>query len=142
MAIPRVSRRVINARVRSDGNRIRNSILLALPADECNAVFKKLEFVELPTNFVLQETGEPIKFAYFINTGLASVINECVEVGLAGQEGFIGQSLANGFRTSPRRVIMKLRGSAYRIASADFVEALSHSAKFAKTLNSFVMHSI
>jgi hypothetical protein len=137
MAIPRVSRRVINARVRSDGNRIRNSILLALPADECDAVFKKLEFVELPTNFVLQETGEP-----FINSGLASVINECVEVGLAGQEGFIGQSLANGFRTSPRRVIMKLRGSAYRIASADFVEALSHSAKFAKTLNSFVMHSI
>src|ERR1700693_668141 len=137
MAIPRVSRRVINARVRSDGNRIRNSILLALPADECDAVFKKLEFVELPTNFVLQETGEP-----FINSGLASVINEWVEVGLAGQEGFIGQSLANGFRTSPRRVIMKLRGSAYRIASADFVEALSHSAKFAKTLNRFVMHSI
>jgi hypothetical protein len=60
MATRRVSRRVTNARVRSDGNRIRNSILLGLPADECDAVFEKLKFVTLPTNFVLQEAGEPI----------------------------------------------------------------------------------
>jgi|HubBroStandDraft_4_1064222.scaffolds.fasta_scaffold11936_6 hypothetical protein len=59
-------------------------MLLGLLADECDAVFKKLEFVELPTNFVLQEAG-PIKFAYFINCGLASVLNDKnVEVGLAG----------------------------------------------------------
>jgi hypothetical protein len=80
MAIPRVSPRVTNARGRSDGNRVRNSILLGLPADECDVVFKKLEFVQLPTNFVLQEAG-PIKFAYFINSGLASVLDgENVEV--------------------------------------------------------------
>jgi len=142
MAIPKVSHRVTNARVRSDGNRVRNSILLGLPADECDAVFKKLEFVELPTNFVLQEAG-PIKFAYFINSGLASVLNdENVEVGLAGKEGFIGRSLANGFNTSPRRVIMKLRGSAYRITSADFAKALLHSANLAKNLNRFATHNI
>jgi hypothetical protein len=103
-------------------------------------VFKKLKFVTLPTNFVLQEAGEPIKFANFINSGMAS--NESVEVGLAGKEGFIGQSLANGFRTTPMRVIMKLRGNAYRITSADFAEVLSHSAKLAKNLNRFAMHSI
>jgi CRP-like cAMP-binding protein len=142
VATRRVSRRVTNARVRSDGNRIRNSILLGLPADECDAVFKKLKFVELPTNFVLQEAGEPIEFAYFINSGLASVINECVEVGLAGKEGFVGQPLANGFSTSPMRVIMKLRGSGYRITSADFAGVLSHSAKLAKNLNRFAMHNI
>lgn len=90
MAIPKVSPRVTNAQVRSDGNRARNSILLGLSADECNAVFERLEFVELPKNFVLQIAG-PIKFAYFINSGLASVLDgENVEVGLAGKEGFIG----------------------------------------------------
>jgi hypothetical protein len=57
MGIPRVSPRVTNARVRSDGHRVRNPIVLGLPADECDAVFKKLEFVELPTTFVLQEAG-------------------------------------------------------------------------------------
>jgi CRP-like cAMP-binding protein len=120
MATRRVSRRVTNARVRSDGNRIRNSILLGLPADECDAVFKKLKFVTLPTNFVLQEAGEPIKFAYFINSGLASVLNESVEVGFAGKEGFIGPAIAAGFSASPMRVIMKLRevliGSPRRIS--------------------------
>jgi CRP-like cAMP-binding protein len=142
MANPRIARRVTNNRVRSDGNRVRNSIPLGLPIDECDAVFKKLEFVELPTRFVLQEAG-PIKFAYFINSGLASVLDgENVEVGLAGKEGFIGQSLANGFSTSPRRVIMRLRGSAYRITAAAFAEALSHSAKLTKNLNRFAMRSI
>jgi CRP-like cAMP-binding protein len=98
--------------------------------------------VELPTNFILQEAG-PIKFAYFINSGLASVLDgENVEVGLAGKEGFIGQSLANGFSTSPRRVILKLRGSAYRITATDFAKALSHFAKLAKKLNRFATHSI
>lgn len=142
MATRRVSRRVTNARVRSDGNRVRNSILLGLPADECDAVFKKLKFVTLPTNFVLQQAGEPIKFAYFINSGLASILNESVEVGLAGKEGLIGQSLANGFSTTPMRVIMKLRGSAYRITSADFAEVLSHSANLAKNLNRCAMRRI
>jgi len=142
MATRRVSRRVTNARVRSDGNRIRNSILLGLPADECDAAFKKLKFVTLPTHFVLQEAGEPIKFAYFINSGLASILNESVEVGFVGKEGFIGQSLANGFSTTPMRVIMKLRGSAYRITSADFAEVLSHSAKLARNLNLCAMRSI
>jgi len=142
MAISRVSRRVTNARIRRDGNRVRNSILLALPPNDCDAVFKKLEFVEVPTRFVLQEAG-PIKFAYFINSGLASVINEeGVEIGLAGKEGFIGRSLANGFSTSPMRVIMKLRGSAYRITPTDFADALSHSAKLAKNLNRLAVHSI
>jgi hypothetical protein len=119
MAIPKVSRRVTNTRVRSEGNRIRNSILLGLPADECDAVFRKLKFVEPPTNFVLQEALESIKFAYFINSGLAGVLNKSVEVGFAGKEGFVGQPLAAGFSTSPMRVVLKLKGSTYRITSAD-----------------------
>ena len=108
--------------------------------------------MELPTNFVLQEAGPVSNFAlgfrrflsaYFINNGLASVLDgENVEVGLAGKEGFIGQSLANGFSNSPRRVIMKLGGSAYRITATDFAKALSHSAKLAKNLNRFAAHSI
>jgi CRP-like cAMP-binding protein len=142
MAAPKVSRRVINTRVRRDGKRIQNAILLGLSTDECDAVVKKLEFVKLPANSVLQEAG-PIKFAYFINSGLASVLNqENVEVGLAGKEGFIGQSLANGFNSSPMRIVMKSSGSAYRITSTHFAEALSHSAKLAQQLGRFASHSI
>ena len=74
---------------------------LGLPAKESDAVRKSLEFIELPTHSVLHEAGEPIKFAYFIESGLASVLTmmidgKSVEVGLAGTDGFIGLPLVVG----------------------------------------------
>jgi CRP-like cAMP-binding protein len=75
----------------------------------------------------LHEAGEPIKFAYFIESGLASVLTmmvdgKSVEVGLAGKEGFIGLPLLVGFATSATRVIMQVRGSAYRINAKKFLK--------------------
>ncbi len=58
-----------------DGREVQNKILLSLTGDECSAVFAKLEFVMLPVPTVLNEVGEQIKFAYFMNDGLASVLN-------------------------------------------------------------------
>ena len=54
---------------------IRNAILAGLPQRESTALFSKLEFVQLPTRHVLHEMAEPIPFAYFIEDGVASVIN-------------------------------------------------------------------
>ena len=70
--------------------KLHNLILLGLPAKESDVVRKNLEFIKLPTHFVLHEAGEPIKFVYFIESGLASVLTmmvdgKSVEVGLAGQ---------------------------------------------------------
>ena len=50
MAIPSKPRRVPTIRAGSNGNLMRNLILLGLPADESDAVLKKLVFVELPLN--------------------------------------------------------------------------------------------
>jgi len=81
----------------SDGKErnAQNKILRGLPGKESRAVFAALEFVELPTRTILNETFEPIEFAYFVNSGLASVLNimedgKSVEVGLMGKEGFAG----------------------------------------------------
>ncbi len=111
------------------GHRLRNKILLALPDDERAAIFPKLEFVSLPTLTVLVEKGAPIKFAYFLNAGLASLINimankKRTEVGLCGREGFIGLPLAAGFTTSSAQVLMQVQGSAFRIAATNLVVAL------------------
>ena len=142
MASPKLPRRVTAgpATVDGDRNHIQNLILLGLPADEMNAVAKKMEFVELPTHSVLHEAGEPLAHAYFINSGLASVLNvmtdgKSVEVGLAGKEGFIGLPLVVGLSTSPTQVIMQVAGSAYQLTAADFKEVLSHSPLLEKSLN-------
>jgi CRP-like cAMP-binding protein len=145
MASPKLPRRVPASPIPNDGNhhdKIQNLILLALPSDELNAVLKKSEFVELPTHFVLHEAGEPVTHAYFINSGLASVLSvmtdgKSVEVGQAGKEGFIGLPLVVGLSTSPTQVIMQVMGCAYQMTSADFHEVLPHSPALEKSLNRY-----
>jgi CRP-like cAMP-binding protein len=144
MASPKLPRRLNANPTGTDGNRnnILNLILLGLPADELTAALKKLEFVELPTHFVLHDAGEPLAHAYFINSGLASVLNvmtdgKSVEVGLAGKEGFIGLPLVVGLSTSPTQVIMQVGGSAYQLTAADFKELLSRSPALEKSLNRY-----
>jgi CRP-like cAMP-binding protein len=144
MASPKLPRGVTAGPAAADGNRnnIQNLILLGLPAGELNAVAKKMEFVELPTHSVLHEAGEPVAHVYFINAGLASVLNvmsdgKSVEVGLAGKEGFVGLPLVVGLSTSPTQVIMQVGGSAHQMTAADFKEVLSHSPTLEKSLNRY-----
>jgi CRP-like cAMP-binding protein len=118
------------------GHEVLNKILLALPKEERAFLFPKLLHLPLPTPTILNEVGEPIEFAFFLNHGLASVLSitsdgKSVEVGLSGNEGFVGIPLAAGFHTSPTRVIMQVEGSGFRISAADFVAALRHCPKLA-----------
>lgn len=111
-----------------DGNEIHNQIVLQLPAREREALFPKLEFVRLKGHQLLHEAGDTLKSAYFINSGLISVLSvfpdgKSVEVGLVGREGFIGLPLVAGFRTAPTRAITQIEGSGFRI-DADVLAGL------------------
>jgi CRP-like cAMP-binding protein len=121
------------------GKSNRNAILLALPRKESDSVFKKLQWVDLPLHTVLHETGQSINFGYFINAGLASILNvmsngKTVEVGLTGAEGFVGTPLLVGFSTSPTRVVMQVAGSAFRIRARDVGSALRACANLEQSL--------
>jgi len=126
------------------GRSVQNQILLGLPKPERLAILAKLEFVSLPTHSVLVEAGGTIKWVYFVNEGLASVLSvvtdgKSIEVGLCGHEGFVGLPLIAGFKTSPTRVIMQVGGSAFRMPSKDFREALRQSPILATALQRFGM---
>jgi CRP-like cAMP-binding protein len=116
--------------------------LLALPEHERAVVFSKLEFVSLPTPTVLNEANQPIRFAFFMNDGLASILSimaygKTVEVGLCGSEGFIGLPLTAGFSSSPTRVIVQVAGSAFRISASNLVAALPECPKLATGIQRF-----
>lgn len=105
-----------------DGNILHNVLLLNLPVKEYEPIYSRLVFMPLRTHEVLNESGETIKYAYFMNSGLASVLNvtqegKSVEVGLTGKEGFVGLPLLVGFRSSPARVIIQIEGSAFRVSA-------------------------
>ena len=125
-----------------DGHAIHNEILRGLPKNECDALFSELEFIQLRTHDELQEMGEPIKDAYFVNRGLASILTvmgdgKSVEVGLAGKEGFVGVALAAGFSTSPTRVVTQVEGDAFRVSAAKLRDVLRQCPQLEKRLHRF-----
>lgn len=126
-----------------DGMAVYNTLLLDLPAKECSAVFSELTFLPNRINDVLHEAGEPILFAYFINSGLASVLSvlndgKSVEVGLTGKEGFVGLPLIVGLKSSPTRVIIQIRGGAFRISAPVLVQLLGEYPALEKRLQRYV----
>ena len=113
----------------SDGNPITNKILLSLPRKEYDFILSKLVFVSLTLHDLLQEAGQPIRYCYFPNTAMASILNvmndgKSVEVGLAGPEGFVGIPLIAGFRTSATRIVVQAVGTALRANADDLQIAL------------------
>lgn len=125
-----------------DGNSVTNEILLKLPANEFDKLALKLEFVRLKLHTLLYEAGEQIKWAYFVNTGLQSVLTEQpdgkrVEVGLIGKEGFVGMPIVAGFRTSPTRVITQGEGTAYRVDTNTFRQILPRCPELQLELHRF-----
>jgi len=130
-------------RLAVDGVPVENEILLNLPAEEQASIFPELVFVELRTHNVLHEAGEPIKFAYFMNGGLASVLSvmvdgKSVEVGLTGKEGFVGLPLIVGLITSPTVTLIQVEGSAFRISATSLVRVLRRCATLEKKLQRYV----
>jgi CRP-like cAMP-binding protein len=126
----------------SDGRAVHNAVLLGLPRSEFRTVFRKTQFVRLPTHTVLNEMAEPIKFVYFINDGLASVLNvqsdgKSVEVGLCGKEGFVGLPLVVGFGTSPTQTVMQIAGTAFRLSAQDLVDLLRQCPILEKSLHRY-----
>lgn len=124
------------------GRAVHNKILLALPKGEYSAISSKMEYVSLPAPTLLNEIGKPIKFVFFLNDGLASVLSimadgKTVEVGLTGKEGFVGILLSAGLSSSPTRVIMQIGGSGFRIAAKDLAVALPQAPVLAASLQRF-----
>ncbi len=125
-----------------EGNPVRNELLVGLPPQECDSLFPRLTFVQLRTHDVLQESGEPIKYVYFVDSGLVSILSvmqdgKSVEVGLTGKEGCTGLQLAVGFKSSDTRALVQIEGTAFRISSLDLLKALPQCCVLKQRMHQF-----
>jgi CRP-like cAMP-binding protein len=123
-------------------NLIRNEILLALPRKELDPVSAELEAIELETHELLNEVGEPIRYCYFPNSGMVSILSvmgdgKSVEVGVTGKEGFVGLPLVVGLHTSATRALVQIAGHAFRMRAADLVKLLPKCPQLEKMLNRY-----
>jgi len=107
-------------RTNPEGKPVANAILLSIPDLEFDAIRPHLEFVCLPQRSSLHEANRRLEAAYFLNTGMVSLVfttrrGESVEVGVVGNEGFTPITIAAGFRRSPHRAVMQIGGDGFRV---------------------------
>jgi CRP-like cAMP-binding protein len=99
--------------------------------------------VELPLRTALYEAEQTPKFAYFMTSGIASVVTTMAEGGTAevviiGREGLVGSIHLLGTAPVQTRCFMQLTGSALRIPLSDLREAFRSSEEIRDRILEFV----
>lgn len=121
---------------RSDlkGNSVTNRILCSLSEGEFRKLRPALEFVELDHRHPMHEPFKAMSAAYFINSGVASLIvadasGRRVEVGVVGYEGLTGMPLVAGVHRTTSAALMQIEGNAFKMEGAAFEKAIKSSAE-------------
>jgi len=126
------------------GNPVKNALLLAIPDREFGLLRPHLEYLELPHHQILQEPGQKIEYAYFLNHGMISLViltsdGRSVEVAIVGNEGMVGTSLAVGLNRGPHRAIIQISASGFRVKSELLGEVLSRTPELRLIMNRYVL---
>ena len=119
-----------------------NRILLDIPEEEAATLRPFLEFRRLPARTVLHEPGQAIEAAYFLESGLASLVvptseGESVEAGVVGAGGFVGIPLLFGTSASLVQTIVQISGSGWSIAAEHLVRLLPDLPRLRAKMNRY-----
>jgi CRP-like cAMP-binding protein len=126
------------------GKAVQNELLLAMSPREFNVIRPHLQYVELEQHRTLYEPHTKLKFIYFPNRGLISLVvvlktGKTVEAGIVGKEGASGTALSASVSKSPLREIVQISGDGFRIKSSVFQKLLTVLPELRKALNRYVV---
>jgi CRP-like cAMP-binding protein len=123
---------------------VANGILRQL-SEQCRAeILARSELVTLARRQILLERGVPMRFAYFIEGGAASLFARAgadrshVEIATLGVGDLIGTSIVLGARVSPHRCIVQVPGNALRINSDELTALQEALPELRRSLLSYV----
>lgn len=119
-----------------------NRLLAALPAKDRRRFLAACEPVELAVSDALMEPGERIRRVYFPCDSFVSLImpvegHAGLEVGLVGDEGMLGVSLALGVDVASMRAVVLGEGPALRMDAAPFLRQLGASQALQRVLERY-----
>lgn len=122
---------------------VRNHLLASLSREDFGLLQPHLEPVSLNVQDVLVSPHEKIEHVYFLEGGLASLVQEAPdgnqsEVGMLGQEGMSGFSVVLGADRTPHRTFIQVAGQAMRLRTADLRLVLCTSP----TLHARLLHYV
>ena len=118
---------------------IQNKLIEALSPDELARLKPHLELVSLHLGDVIYESGEQLKYVYFPMTAIISLLyitenGSVAEIGLAGNDGFVGIPLFMGGNTSLNRAVVTVAGMGFRLRAKVLKEEFSKSGVFQRIL--------
>jgi CRP-like cAMP-binding protein len=110
-----------------------NLVLASLSREAYSRFSPHLDMVSLRAGDVLSEPGLIADNAYFVNSGMISVLavlrdGNSLEVGIIGREGLVDVNMLLGCRTSLNRVIVQVDATALRIKSSVLVRLYNDSS--------------
>jgi CRP-like cAMP-binding protein len=119
-----------------------NRLVAALPRDDQRRLLASSEQVELVFGDILCEPDKRIHHVYFPTDSFISLVTPLdgrasLEVGLVGDEGMFGISLALGVNVSPLQGLVQGSGPAWRMGAAPFRRELERSPKLRRALNRY-----
>ena len=127
-------------RTNVEGKPVRNKVLVAMPDDEYKLMRPDLAYIDLPGHFSLHEPTQNIEYVYFPNRGMVSQVvvtkdGRTVEVGVVGNEGYVGAGLAAGLSRSSVREIIQIAGDGFRILGNALERVLRSAPRLQVILN-------
>jgi CRP-like cAMP-binding protein len=129
-----------NERTNIDGKPVTNKLLLAMPDIEYELMRQDLTYIDLPSHLSLHEPTQDIEFVYFPNRGMVSQVvvtkdGRTVEVGVVGNEGYVGAGLAAGLSRSSVREIIQIAGEGSRMLGNALERILRSAPRLQAMLN-------
>ena len=87
----------------------------------------------------IADADQPIAFAHFLESGVASIVaispeGQKAEAGIIGREGFVHPAVVLGSDSIPHNIQIQIPGASNRIARADLLAAVEASPTLRQTL--------
>lgn len=111
---------------------VRNKLIHALPQEDQQRLVRNCELVDLAFSSIVAEAGAPLQYAIFPIRSFVSLIAPVdgrahLEVGMIGNEGMLGATIALGPDWSPLHAVVQGSGQALIISTANFQRELERS---------------
>ena len=115
-----------------------NRLLASLPSNAAAAIRPHLKLVELKLGDVLSEAGGVIKYVYFPNSGIISLVVELsdgqmIETAMLGCDGVLNAAAALDRKLSLNKAIVRLAGSA-SVIGVDQIRKIADEIKFFRSM--------
>jgi CRP-like cAMP-binding protein len=122
---------------------VRNHLLANLSRDDYELLLPDLQLVDLPLRQGLEKPGQAVRFAYFPENCMVSVVADAgqrgkAEVGIIAYEGVTAHSLIMGDDKAVHVAFIQGEGRALKIGARPFCRAMARSGSLRQAMLSFV----